>query len=368
MGQLQKYGDEYDGFLIGAPAFYWQQFRLADSYPYLVVNARLTPLGKNLTSGQISAANTSAIAVCDRQRLDKVADGIIADPRSCTFSATANICGNPNAPSPPNCLDSDQAAAIDLIWDGPRNHLGLRTWYPYDRGINFSTTLSGSTAQVVQWNHKDTSFDVANLLFLDSAARAVAGNPANGITYEEEAARGSNTTTDYTDNQDPKLDLAKNHGTKVIHLHGMEDGLIRWRHSLGYYRRVNAYFGGGAFDFSNRQQWYRLFPMPGVGHGTGAFGGGAGPSPVDPFLALVNWVENGVAPATLLAQGGAELLQRAHVRSAHFQARQSIKVSAAPTMRAASSAPGASSRSTRFATTCAPSTKKRQARTSTLPG
>jgi hypothetical protein len=265
----------------------------------------LTPLGKTLTSGQISATNTSAIAACDRQRLDKVADGIIADPRSCTFSAGANICGNPNAPNPPNCLDADQVAAIDLIWDGPRNHLGLRIWYPYDRGINFPTTLQGSTVQVVQWNHKDTSFDVANLLFLDSAARAAAGNPANGITYEEEAALGSNTTADYTDNQDPKLDLAKNHGTKVIHLHGMEDPLIRWRHSLGYYRRVNAYFGGGAFDFSNLQQWYRLFPMPGLGHGTGAFGGGAGPSPVDPFLALVNWVENGVAPATLLAQGGA---------------------------------------------------------------
>ena len=73
---------------------------------------------------------------------------------------------------------------------------------------------------------------------------------------------------------------------------------MEWIHYL-------AYFGGGAFDFSNLQQWYRLFPMPGVGHGTGAFGGGAGPSPVDPFLALVNWVENGVAPATLLAQGGA---------------------------------------------------------------
>jgi Tannase and feruloyl esterase len=305
MGQLQNYGNEYDGFLIAAPAYYWQQFRLADSYPYLVVKAKLTPLGKSLSSGQISAANTSAIAACDRERLDKVGDGIIADPRSCTFSAAANVCGNPNAPSPPNCLDPDQAAAIDQIWDGPRNHLGLRIWYPYDRGINFSTNLSGSTIQVVQWNHKDLAFDVASNLFLDSAARFAAGSPPNGITYEEEAALGSNTTTDYTDNQNPKLDLAKNHNVKVIQLHGMEDGAIRWRHDIDYYHRVNAYFGGNPFDFSSLQQWYRFFPMPGVGHCTGGLGGGAGPSVVDPFLALVNWVETGVAPATLLAQGGA---------------------------------------------------------------
>src|ERR1039458_2749584 len=29
MGQLMNYGNEYDGFVIGAPAYYWQQFRLA---------------------------------------------------------------------------------------------------------------------------------------------------------------------------------------------------------------------------------------------------------------------------------------------------------------------------------------------------
>lgn len=305
MGQLQNFGNEYDGFLIGAPAYYWQQFRLADSYPYLVVKAKLTPLGKTLSSGQIGAANTAAIAACDRQRMDKVGDGIISDPRSCTFSATSNICGNPGAPAAPNCLDADQAAAIDQIWDGPRNHSGLRIWYPYDRGINFSVTLSGSTTQVVQWNHKDTSFNVANNLFLDSAARAAAGNPPQGITYEEEAALGSNTVSDFSDNQDFKLDLARNHNVKIIHVHGTQDGAIRWRHDLDYYRRVNAYFGGNAFDYTALQKWYRYFPMPGVGHCTGGLGGGAGPSVVDPFLAVVNWVENGVAPDRLIAQGGA---------------------------------------------------------------
>jgi len=44
--------------------------------------------------------------------------------------------------------------------------------------------------------------------------------------------------------------------------------------------------------------------MPGVGHGTGAFGGGPGPSPVDPFLALVKWVEEDIVPDSILAQGG----------------------------------------------------------------
>jgi len=258
------------------------------------------------TSAQISAANAAATAACDIQGKDTLADGVVADPRACTFSATANICGTPGAPLPPNCLAADQAAAIDRIWDGPRNHFGLRIWFPYDRGINFpaSTNVSGSTAQVMQWNHKDTTFN-GNNLYVDAESLALAGNPLNGVTYEDEATFGSNTTADYTDNQDPMLDLAVSHGTKVIQVHGTIDGAIRWRHDVDYYRRVATWYAGGEADFEALQSWYRLFPMPGVGHCTGGLGGGPGPSPVDPFLALVKWVEQGVAPDTLLAQGGA---------------------------------------------------------------
>jgi hypothetical protein len=63
--------------------------------------------------------NASAIAACDVQGYDTVADGLIDDPRACTFSAKKNICGAPGAPgapAAPDCLDADQAAAVDMIW------------------------------------------------------------------------------------------------------------------------------------------------------------------------------------------------------------------------------------------------------------
>ena len=52
-------------------------------------------------------------------------DGVIDEPRTCTFSAKANICGAPAAPAA-NCLDAAEAEAIDRIWDGPRNADGKR--------------------------------------------------------------------------------------------------------------------------------------------------------------------------------------------------------------------------------------------------
>ena len=308
MGQLQNFGDEYDGFLIGAPAYYWQQFRLADSWPQIVLKKLVQQGGTLPTATQISAANAAATAACDVQADDVVKDGIVADPRACTFSAAANICGKAGAPAAPNCLTAAQAAAIDRIWDGPRNRFGSRIWFPYDRGINFgsSTNVSGSTTQVMQWNHKDTTFN-ANNLFVDKESLALAGNPPGGITYEDEATLGSNTVSDYSDNQSVALDAAFKHGTKVIQVHGMQDGAIRWRHDVDYYRRVAKYFGFGQGEpnYSKLQSWYRLFPMPGVGHCTGGLGGGAGPSVVDPFLVLVDWVEKGITPDSMIAQGGA---------------------------------------------------------------
>ena len=122
----EKYGDEFDGFIIGAPAVYHEAFRLSDLWPELVVRDLLTAKGKTLTPGQIAATNASATNACDVQGYDTVADGMVDDPRACTFSAKANICGGPSAPAAPNCLDADQAAAIDMIWDGPRNSFG--TW------------------------------------------------------------------------------------------------------------------------------------------------------------------------------------------------------------------------------------------------
>jgi len=54
---------------------------------------------KDLLGGPISAAKlnqttASAVTACDAA--DGVTDGIIDDPRTCHFSATANICGGPD--------------------------------------------------------------------------------------------------------------------------------------------------------------------------------------------------------------------------------------------------------------------------------
>jgi feruloyl esterase len=316
MGQLQNYGDEYDGFLIGAPAYYWSQLVLAQGWPTLVFK-KLTQMGEALpTPAQASALTAAVYAACDMEGVDVVADGIVEDPRECKFSAHANVCGLPTAPASPNCLTVKQAAAFDRIWDGPRNHLGKRIWFPFTKTVPFggafnlaiTNTVGGFVPAVLKWDHKDPNFDPNNF-FVDAESMGLAGSPTGGITYEDEAVLSAKMVDDLTDNQNFELSKAAHHGAKVIQLHGNADGAIPYRDDINFYNRVATWYSGGTTrrDYEKLRKWYRFFTMVGVGHSTGATGGGVGPSPFDPFLVLRDWVERDIVPHSMptLAAGNA---------------------------------------------------------------
>jgi hypothetical protein len=300
MGQLQHYGDQYDGFLIGAPAYYWEQFWLSDSWPIVVWKKVRQKGGTIPTQAQLNALNTSVVAACDVEGSDTVKDGIISDPRACKFDAKVNICGAPGAPTS-NCLTLLQAEGFNAIWDGPHNHFGKRIWWSIDRGISSIkltdtwATGGGPDSYVIQWAEKDLNFDPNNV-YADQ--ESLAGNPPEGIIYEDIAALVSNVLGQNMNNAYADLEKAVRHGTKVIQLHGMADPLIRMRQDIDYYRRVATWYGGfGDADFASVQRWYRFFTEPNIGHCSG----GTGPWAMDPFLALVNWVEHGIPPQSLLA-------------------------------------------------------------------
>jgi hypothetical protein len=90
---------------------------------------------------------------------------------------------------------------------------------------------------------------------------------------------------------DPNLSGFRDAGGKLLTWQGQYDQLIPTQNIVDYRNRVDAVMGGNA----KVDDFYRLFLLPGVQH----CGGGPGLQPVDPLSALVNWVEEGKAPATL---------------------------------------------------------------------
>jgi hypothetical protein len=279
----QELGEELDGILANAPAIYWTRFQTAQMWGQILMK---DVLGGPIPAAKLAQTTASAVAACDAA--DGVTDGVIGDPRTCQFSATANICGAPTAPAT-NCLTPAEAEVIDRIWDGPRNTEGQRIWFGLDRGTNLAA-LNGTNPFLLgvtqfQWNEHDRDFDWRTVTIDE---------------YSQVAQDGSRNIADVTDTFGD-LDVFRRHGGKLLTFVGANDQLIMPRGVIHYYRQMASRFGQGAGKgpaFEGVQKFYRLFRAPGVAH----CGGGSGPQPQNLFGALVNWVENGVAPEQILAQ------------------------------------------------------------------
>jgi hypothetical protein len=242
-------------------------------------------VGSFISKAKLDAVATAALSACDGHGIDDVADGFLADPRACTFSAAENVCGAPSAPLA-DCLSPEEAAAVDLIWDGPRNAFGLRI-YPGDaKGTLLDLAETELTDKTVlgamQWNHQDLFFDWRTV-------------PLSGYGAEIELA--AKLYGDIYDGRSPALEPVRDGNKKILMWHGTADASITFENSLNYYVRVAGYFGGGNPDFVGLQPWFRYVLAPGVAH----CGGGSGPQPVGLLDAVVNWVEKEIPPDSLTA-------------------------------------------------------------------
>lgn len=282
MEMAQRYGDLFDGILAGVPAMNFSRFVTGSLWIGTILNEYFGPAG--LSTAKINAANAAAVAACDAQ--DGVGDGIVNEPRRCTFSAHALLCtGAPGEPA--TCLTLQEADAIDRVWDGSRNRDGERLWGGPPRGTAWTILAAGSGGALNQ----PASIPFAHI---------------RAVVEEDPDWSHTNLTTGNFDIQFQKadikearvgadnvnLDKLRSRGGKLLTWHGGNDPLILSFGSLEYWGRLFDQYGGPA----GTEDFFRAFLFPGVGH----CGGGAAPQPPALFDVLVDWVENGVAPDYLI--------------------------------------------------------------------
>jgi hypothetical protein len=298
--EAQRFPEDYDGILAGAPAFNWDRFIPAELWPELVMNLNV---GAPVSQSKLTAVTAAAIKACDG--LDRVIDGVINDPRQCRFDPHALVCGRPGAPTDGTCLASQEADAAQQIWRGARGTHGEFLWYGLEPGASFAglaNSSSGTPPAALPfpitldhwrlWIKQDPSFDWQTL----TTASFETGFRQSQAKFH--AVIGSD---------DPDLSRFRAYGSKIITYHGWADQLIFPRGSIDYFNRVVAANGG----LKRVQEFDRLFMVPGMNHCRGGAGavnfGQSGVVPVsfdpehDAVLALQRWVEKGVAPDLLIA-------------------------------------------------------------------
>ena len=245
------FGSDFDGFVVGAPATYWQEFFSAYAWFELVNQDDVVGVGDAaVTNAQYVNASNNAIHECDVEGADTVQDGVIDDPRQCTYSAAADktlLCPSAGGTgTSPTCMDLIQAHAVDKMWDGPRNHVGRRLWHTWgrpDQGFFVDVGPAQRTGQLSQqqssaWNHKDLTFSPENLYSTRKLAAANPRGQPNPIALEDEYVLGNfpggpedlMRSSDYDGIITNVYNNCKNGAgnCKIIHWQGGSDTLIPW--------------------------------------------------------------------------------------------------------------------------------------------
>jgi len=302
--EIQRFPDDYDGVLVGAPANNWTHH-----FGGFVWNERalFDTAGAWISASKLGAMQAATLATCDG--LDGVVDGVAEDPRRCEFDPQTLAC--PAGTDGPSCLTPAQVTAVKKIVQGPRNPRTGRAIYP-----GYFTSAAGEPASWPAWITGPNTPGASIQAFFGNGffGRVVNEIPAPGVWDYTTFNFDSDET--FADNKEARTfnateaDLspfrrANRHG-KIIMWHGWEDPAISALDAVDYYRQVVR-------ENHDSADFFRLFMVPGMLHcaggpGPNAFGQSlpqATPlsnSPRDDILsALERWVEQGVPPRRITA-------------------------------------------------------------------
>ncbi len=282
MKAAQRFPADFDGIIAGAPGLDWTgraagALRVAKT---LEMNeaARLTQTHRELL-------HRSVVGACDL--IDGVKDGVIENPKRCTFDPGVLECKGADSTS---CLTNAQVETARLMYSAAINPQTKREITGLERGSELGWTDLGWTGS-------------ARATGLDQFRFLVFGDPSwvvQKFSFNSDIVRAEEIDNDTLNALDPNLKPFIDRGGKLIQYHGWSDPQISPAGSTQYYSNVLKTVGGAGKVHDS----YRLFMAPGMGH----CGGGEGPNTFDMVTALEEWVERRKAPDQVVAsrsEGGA---------------------------------------------------------------
>jgi Tannase and feruloyl esterase len=308
LSEAQRYPRDFNGILAGAPALNWDQFMVAQMWPQLVMewnNDFLPTCKENLV-------NTALQTHCHDQ--NGQIDGVF-DPRNCDVLAVLR--GLIGTVTPCGTFTATDALVLQEIWQGPRESgtqsdllHGRPVWFGLEPGANLAgfylPSLGPGGGLGLATTHQLASGQWAGAPFIPSAdwfQNWIKQDPSWVFTdetyqqYWQDFAKSGRMFDSALAAANPDLQAFKAVGGKLIMWQGLADQLIFTGDSINYYNRALAANGG----IHHTESFFRYFLAPGVGHC-----GGPGPgsiAPTNPMQQVIDWVENGQAPAVLDASG-----------------------------------------------------------------
>jgi feruloyl esterase len=300
--EAQRFPNDYDGILAGAPAFNRTHLHMAGLSLWQDTHA--SP-GRLIQPGQMTLINQAVLKQCVGQDGGVGTDQFLTDPRDCHFDPKALLCTGGKVP--PACLTADQVTTIQKYYAGTIDPVNGQVINPgAERGNETDNVFALGLA--LQERLPEAAFDGLFYWVFGPSF----GVPASAVNY---ANFDFHHVVDTVDDQlaavlnanSTDLGEFREHGGKLLMYHGWADPLIPSQSSINYFNALVANSSHGfqqasfAVDgntaLGRTQSYARLFMVPGMYHCSG----GPGPNAFDALTPLVKWVETGVAPETVVA-------------------------------------------------------------------
>lgn len=270
-----------------------------------------------MTQEQWIAWNAEVLRQCDT--IDGVADLIIEDPRKCQPRPEAKLCATGQTWDSNQCLTNYQVTFLKKLYQPLYAQNGTFLYPGYAPGDELITQF---------WLPPTAPFVTVDW-YKYALYNNLSWTAKNDFDFD---AIDDNEAANLFDIQTAKTDLSKLKalGHKLMVYHGLVDGSITYEASDIYYESV---LKDMRLTSRKADEFYRYFPISGLSHcsiGTGPwFVGGVNQYPMGPptirdsadggvVMSMVDWVEKGKAPETILGRGygsdGTTVVARNHCK------------------------------------------------------
>jgi feruloyl esterase len=286
MIMAERFPQLFDGIVSGSPAMRTTVSNLALRWINVQYSqAKGTKPRDPFTKDEEELIMGALLKQCDAN--DGLADGLIFNQSSCGFDPKALACSAPSGQGRAEpggakaCLLDDKAEALARAMGGPVTANGTPVYvsYPYDAGIDDTGGLPGLLIAGGSPPIGPSGADTKSMNVAAEFQAAIQSNEAIGSTayqYNVSSFIGR--------------------GGKHIFYHGEADPWFSANDTVRYFKAM----GESNRSVAPVEDYARLYLVPGMAHCAG------GEKTVDSFdllTPLVAWVENGQAPAAVMATG-----------------------------------------------------------------
>lgn len=291
--EAQRFPWDYDGLVLVAPSIQLIYRAMTMVWNFAAVTDAAGEL--LFTRADLEFLHQAVLAKCDR--LDRLADGIIADPPSCQFDPEEVAC----KPQQTNgCLSAAQVSAARKVYSGPLTSGGVKLFHGAMPGSEKGAFSFGIGQAPLGHGTLYDGIGQFAVNLANSYGRYLFFTPDAGPHW---TIRDFDFDADYKrlglaasihDASNPDLSRFKAAGGKLILIQGWDDSGLAMGDTIDYFEKMERTMGGR----EAAQEFARLFVVAGLAHGPGSLG----PNAFDSLSHIESWVERGAPPASIIGK------------------------------------------------------------------